>query len=349
MANSLSDYNHNVAKILYHAGVAVEMDYGPQGSGAYISKADEALKTYFRFATKGIVFRNDMSEEAWEKLLKTEIDHGRPVLYAGYNYSSGHAFVCDGYDFSDSSDKKFHFNWGWGGYYDGYFSLSALNPGGGSGYNRYNEVIYGIRPLFNMKAPSKLKALRITKTSVNIRWKDMTSNEDGFRIYLDGTMVAKVPANKKQYRLKNLQPGTRYRVSVSAYRGANESPRKTISFKTKGKHRQILLPIRLGESVSSNLTSHIVSSHREGSYARYYWFHLNEKMTVEFHYNSTDYHPYAYILNGKAQDGGVLWKLDFYQEGLYYYGTLSAGDYTIEATSYDPEETGSFTLLIKEH
>ena len=42
---------------------------------------------------------------------------------------SGHAFIVDGY-----KDGLFHINWGWSGFFDGYFKLSECNPyGGGAG------------------------------------------------------------------------------------------------------------------------------------------------------------------------------------------------------------------------
>ncbi|MDE7387640.1 MAG: C10 family peptidase, partial [Muribaculaceae bacterium] len=71
-----------------------------------------------------------------------------PVYYCGANSRAGHAFVCDGY----SSDGFFHFNWGWGGMSDGYFLLSALDPGsqgiGGStaGYSYGQVIVTGAQP-----------------------------------------------------------------------------------------------------------------------------------------------------------------------------------------------------------
>ena len=62
----------------------------------------------------------------------------RVVLYSGFNESSGHQFVIDGYD----GKGFFHVNWGWGGSEDGYFTLATLNPdakgiGGGPSGNGY--------------------------------------------------------------------------------------------------------------------------------------------------------------------------------------------------------------------
>jgi hypothetical protein len=137
-----------VATLMYHCGASVEMDYDTDASGAYSSNVAKALKAYFDYDA-GIAFhhRDYYTYTAWITLLKTEIGANRPVYYAGYG-KSGHAFVCDGYD----ADGLFHFNWGWGGSSDGYFEVSALNPGslgiggGSGGYNEGQEIITGIQP-----------------------------------------------------------------------------------------------------------------------------------------------------------------------------------------------------------
>ena len=140
-----------VATLMFHCGASVKMDYTTSGSGAYSRDIAFALMEYYNY-DKSVLFKQRAyySNSDWEAMLKTEIDAGRPVFYAGSNPSSGHAFVCDGYD--DSSPRKFHFNWGWGGMYDDYFVTTSLNPGtGGAGsgsgtYNESQEIIINIKP-----------------------------------------------------------------------------------------------------------------------------------------------------------------------------------------------------------
>ena len=128
MADTLDDYNDAVATLLYHAGVSVDMNYGPHASSAYVQEdVVRALKTYFRYSPDlHFAAKVDYSDEDWTALLRSELDNGRPVLYRGSGSSGGHAFVCDGY----TGTAYFHFNWGWGGSYDGYFYLNDLTPGG---------------------------------------------------------------------------------------------------------------------------------------------------------------------------------------------------------------------------
>jgi len=157
MTNTLSSANSAVATLMYQAGVSVDMDYSPESSGAYVISAQSpvthcseyALKTYFGYKStlKG-VSRSSYTQTQWISLLKTELDAGRPVLYAGFGSGGGHCFVADGYN----DNSYFHFNWGWGGAYDGYFQVSALNPsgtgigGGSGGFNSGHQAVIGIEP-----------------------------------------------------------------------------------------------------------------------------------------------------------------------------------------------------------
>lgn len=176
MPNVLDSDNDAVATLMYHLGVSVDMDYSPEFSGAYVIEnsptpeacSEYALKTYFGYKpTLEGVERDDYTPSQWINLLKTELDEGRPILYVGFGNGGGHAFVADGYD----TNNYFHFNWGWGGYYDGYFQIDALNPGdvgtgGGSGdYNYGQQAVIGVEPpadyqtydmaLYNYVTPSE--------------------------------------------------------------------------------------------------------------------------------------------------------------------------------------------------
>lgn len=151
-----ADEKAAIAQLMYDIGVSVEMNYdlsSAGGSGAVTSKAVNGLFTYFGYDA-GIqnYHRKYYTADTWEQKIKNELNDGRPVIYSGSNTNAGHAFVCDGYD----NGNKFHINWGWGGYSNGYFELSALNPGGGGigssngGYNMHQEAIMGIqKPIAN--------------------------------------------------------------------------------------------------------------------------------------------------------------------------------------------------------
>lgn len=118
-----------VALLEYHAGVSVEMDYGPSASGAYSPDAIDAFKQYFRYSYEAsFLYRDDYDDSQWLEMMTAEIDNGRPMYYSAYSYTKdgtrgGHAFVCDGYD----ENQFFHFNWGWQGFDNGFYSINAMN------------------------------------------------------------------------------------------------------------------------------------------------------------------------------------------------------------------------------
>jgi hypothetical protein len=78
-------------------------------------------------------------------MLKEELDAGHPVAYRGQGDDGGHAYLCDGYQITDSQ-TYFHINWGWGGSYDGWFLLSALSPSEDVDFSDVQGAVFGIRP-----------------------------------------------------------------------------------------------------------------------------------------------------------------------------------------------------------
>ncbi len=151
MPINVTSSNTAMATLMYHCGVSVKMNYNVAsegGSTAYTLAssnpicAENSLKTYFGYSTtlQG-KSKSDYTDSEWISLLKTELNASRPMIYRGTGTGGGHCFVCDGYDNSD----YFHFNWGWGGSYDGYFLLTSLNPGTKS-YTSGQGAIIGIRP-----------------------------------------------------------------------------------------------------------------------------------------------------------------------------------------------------------
>ena len=143
-----------VATLMYQAGVSVNMSYSPRGSGAYsLSEgglgnpcAENAMKTYFRYNPMLYgLNKSFFSDAEWHSMLYDELDAARPVFYTGADFAAGgHAFVLDGYD----TLGMFHVNWGWGGYYDGFYTIDSLSPGAGSlgGEPIYNTALFDVYP-----------------------------------------------------------------------------------------------------------------------------------------------------------------------------------------------------------
>ncbi|HPE99169.1 MAG TPA: C10 family peptidase [Bacteroidales bacterium] len=130
-----------VAELSYHCGVAVDMGYGYDGSGAYTWDVPDALTTYFRYESANYRSRMTYNSTTWATMMRNNLDLLRPVIYSGSGDGGGHAFVMDGYEGTDF----FHFDWGWDGYANDYFYLNALNPAG-SDFNDSHQCVESIYP-----------------------------------------------------------------------------------------------------------------------------------------------------------------------------------------------------------
>ncbi|GAB1415028.1 hypothetical protein MASR2M117_04340 [Paludibacter sp.] len=137
---SSDDYN---ALLLYHTAVAIRADFGNEATNNYATNTRTALISYFGFNANNVQYKSSYTNENWIDMLKTEINAERPIYYSGYNYTEeqGHAWVIDGY----KNDNTFHCNWGWYGYPNDWYSLSALNPGSHS-YNDGQSAILNVYP-----------------------------------------------------------------------------------------------------------------------------------------------------------------------------------------------------------
>ena len=179
-ASSQRDAITAVALITYHAGVAVEMNFSASASGSWVHahgndstpSAENALWRYFKYNHDSMrSYRRDSvpwydnsyhmderttinDDESWQRIIDAELLAARPILYTGYDsaFTGGHAFVCDGAD----GQGLYHFNWGWGGSFNGYYYLSNLAPGnhgteaGNNADGEYNydqAITVGIQPL----------------------------------------------------------------------------------------------------------------------------------------------------------------------------------------------------------
>lgn len=186
MPNAVSSANAAVATLMYHCGVSVDMEYSPQVSGAWViedsptpsANSEVALKTYFGYkSTLQGVERKNFTQSQWISMLKTELDASRPILYDGFGTGGGHAFICDGYDANDF----FHFNWGWGGYFDGFFMVDALNPGGTGtgggtgGYNSGQQAVIGIEPSTTAQSYNLELSTALTPATTTIEYGDAFS------------------------------------------------------------------------------------------------------------------------------------------------------------------------------
>ncbi len=135
--------NPAIGKLIAESGIGVSMNYGPNSSGMNNHSAAYVLRTYYKYPQNVQYVFRDSTNIRWDSLIIAQLDKKMPLYYAGWEIpdTSGHAFVCDGYQ----DTTHFHFNFGWGGAYDGYFYLNNLIPGGNI-FNLAQELIINIFP-----------------------------------------------------------------------------------------------------------------------------------------------------------------------------------------------------------
>jgi len=125
----------DIARVMSDCGTSVQMDYSPNGSGAFVVKIDDptncaevSYPKYFGYNSKIIHgLRANSNLTVWQDTVEKDLNSGRPVQYYGTDPTNGgHTWVCDGYN----SSAQFHMNWGWSGASDAWYALNNLAPTG---------------------------------------------------------------------------------------------------------------------------------------------------------------------------------------------------------------------------
>ena len=187
-AMSTNSGNEETARLLFHCGVAVEMGYGADGSGAYTSDVDNALRNYFGFSSQTVHIDRYEDDNEWVDLMKSELDKSRPIIYAGNppEGGTGHAWNVDGYD----SNGLFHLNWGWGGANNGYFNINAFKEGDND-YTAGHEMVIGLGSAYmgptniTLSSTEVMEFLPIGTYVADIEIDDLSTN-DSFMYSLKG-------------------------------------------------------------------------------------------------------------------------------------------------------------------
>jgi len=187
-ASSTQAQKTAVATLMYHCGVSVRMQYGPE-SGAYSTDIPYSLKTYFGYQTQCNHKYKASYATDWENMMKAELDLARPMEYHGQDGAyGGHAFILDGYN----NSNQFHFNWGWSGYNNGYFTISNLNPSIYH-FNTDQGAVMNIEPNWDLycNEPNNLTG-SISGTTVTLNWQvpnDDTPNVTGYEVFKNNVKI----------------------------------------------------------------------------------------------------------------------------------------------------------------
>lgn len=141
-AKETGNYNE-IARLLYHCGVSVDMQYGVDGSGAYTVQVATALPRNFQYDRDLVRHVDKLSnKDEWTALLLDELVLGRAIVYHGNSEDSGHCWNIDGWK---QATQMFHVNWGWNGTGNSYFDIDAMQDQyQGMSFPYNNGVVIGV-------------------------------------------------------------------------------------------------------------------------------------------------------------------------------------------------------------
>ncbi len=156
-STATQEQRREVSKLGYAVGVAMKMDFAPDGSGASSYDAPRAMSDYFRYkGERTLLGRNGNDDTAYVNAVRYELKRQRPVYMHGSSssggdvHAAGHAWVCCGY--RDDRPNMFFMNWGWSTHMaaaNTWYNLKTNNmPISGTSYNfnRNQGVIIDLVP-----------------------------------------------------------------------------------------------------------------------------------------------------------------------------------------------------------
>ncbi len=134
-------FNPTLAKLMADAGESVFMEYSPWESGANMNWVGHKMQQVFKYSPDcQFITSGNFSHEKWISLLNSNLQSGNPVIYNGSG-SGNHAFIVDGYN-----STGYHINWGWDGWYNGYFALDNLAPNEYQNFSQNVGMVINIVP-----------------------------------------------------------------------------------------------------------------------------------------------------------------------------------------------------------
>lgn len=160
-----------IATLCYQVGVALDMNYSPDGSGCWSLReyaifdtslhldptvgSEYRIPKHFGYKFSYAGMRDSIGNDSiWTRMLAKSILDSMPIYYAGWavedneaghSGTAGHGFIIDGYFAEPGYETLFHLNWGWGGSYNANFALDALRPEG-SDFTQWHGAVIGLEP-----------------------------------------------------------------------------------------------------------------------------------------------------------------------------------------------------------
>ena len=162
-------------------GAGIWQTYGNSTSGQ-ISNIVDGYRNYFNLSST-CQYQGGMSQTSWENIIYKNLANKQPMVYAGVHASEGgHAIILDGYN---ANNGLYHFNFGWGGQGDGYYTLDAKT--GINGFAGEQGMVYNIapkQPKITAKMYVDAQTVKRAETTIRVTATNMgTLDYSGFNFY----------------------------------------------------------------------------------------------------------------------------------------------------------------------
>ena len=194
-----------VSTLMYHVGVSLHMGYAPEGSGAAglvgypgTPSIDNSLKDHFYFSPNmRPIFRTDgYTDQQWADSLIAELRLLHPIVYCGVAPEGGHGFVCDGFEYRDGQ-AYFHFNFGWSGNGDGYYTVDDICPnvsptgqvGATYHFNQSNQALLGAVPDYGLHVSDTLLTFSRDGGNRQLLFCSIDTSTSSWSVYADQPWV----------------------------------------------------------------------------------------------------------------------------------------------------------------
>ena len=147
--------------LLYHAGIALDMDWENNGSTSNVNRSPAALDNYFRFSGH---YKSKSWSSFWSRF-DENIENGHPVQVAISKTGSaiGHAMVTDGYRQNAGEERYYHLDMGWWGDYNAWYRIQGSFSAGG--YNTIDGATFDFLP-----DPQFVPTPATSNTTFTINW-----------------------------------------------------------------------------------------------------------------------------------------------------------------------------------
>lgn len=141
-----------VAVLMRDLGWANQVGYGTVSTS--FSETGQHMVDHFRFkserpvdhgASLAVVRSTLGNDTQWKTYIKNCLDAGYPIPYASTTNTSNsarHIYILDGYTDND----YYHFNWGWSGQGNGWFTLDNMVPDDYSNYSNSHKAYFNLIP-----------------------------------------------------------------------------------------------------------------------------------------------------------------------------------------------------------